>query len=137
MTALPAAASAQDLPLVPAVGLKLGYYQGDLPGVAAGVDFRIPSRPIRLDADVFSSFSNFGDRDAGTAFTINYVKDLPFVYVGAGLGYTYGIDGDGHYNNVAGKLFVGGKVPFLGAGVEGALLISERTVGTISLVWRT
>lgn len=132
---LPAAASAQSV--VPSFGLKLGYFQGDLPGVAAGADFRLPSRPIRLDADVWSAFSDFGDRDAGTAFTVNYVKDLPLVYVGGGLGYSYGRDGDGRFNSVVAKLFVGGKVPFLGTGLEGALILGEHTVGTISIVWRT
>lgn len=133
---LPAAASAQTLPLLPPVGFKIGYYQGELPGVAAGLDFKLPTQPIRLDADVWSAFSNFGDRDAGTAFTVNYFKQLPIVYVGGGVGYSYGRDGDGHFNTVVGKLFVGGKVPFLGTGVEGAVILGEHTLGTISLVYR-
>lgn len=133
---LPALAAAQDLPLIPSFGVKLGYAQSELPGVAVGFDFKIPTQPLRFDADAWSSFSNFGDRDAGTAFTVNYFKQLPFVYVGAGVGYAYGIDGDGHFDSVAGKVFVGGRVPLLGAGVEGALIFSERTVGIVSLVWR-
>lgn len=122
--------------MLPSFGIKLGYAQSELPGVTAGIDFKIPTQPIRLDADVWSAFSNFGKRDAGTAFTVNYFKQLPFVYVGAGVGYAYGLDGDGHFDSPAAKVFVGGKVPFLGAGVEGSLIFSERTVGTISLVWR-
>lgn len=133
---LPAAASAQDVPIIPSIGVKLGYFQGDLPGVAAGIDFKLPSRPIRFDADAWSAFSDFGNRDAGTAFTVNYVKTLPIVYVGAGLGYAYGRDGDGSFNSLAGKLFVGGRVPLVGANLEAALIVSQHTVGTISFVWK-
>ena len=135
---LPALASAQSLPLLPSFGLKLGYSQSDLPGLAAGADFKVPMTPIRLDADVWGSFADFGKRSAGTALTANYVFDkVPLVYFGGGVGYAYGIDKDSdHFNQVAGKVFVGGKVPFLGTGLEGALLFSKRTVFTLSAVWR-
>ena len=133
---LPAAASAQTVPGLPPVGFKIGYMQGELPGVAVGLDFKLPSRPIRFDADAWSAFSNFGKRDAGTAFTVNYVKQLPIVYVGGGLGYAYGRSGDGHFDSVAGKLFVGGRIPLIGTALEGALIFSDHTVGTVSLVYR-
>ena len=132
---LPALASAQSL--LPSFGAKIGYSQGDLPGVTAGLDFKLPLQPIRLDADVWSSFADFGRKSAGTAFTINYVKSLPLIYVGAGVGYAYGYDKDhNQFDSVAGKLFVGGKLPVLGANIEGALLFSDHTVGMISLVYR-
>lgn len=133
---LPVAAKAQTVPLLPPIGFKLGYVQGEKPGVGVGVDFKIPTQPLRLDLDAWSAFENFGKRDAGTAFTVNYVKELPFVYVGAGVGYAYGRNGDGHFDSPAGKLFVGGKIPFLGTALEGALLFSDHTVGSISLVYR-
>lgn len=136
--ALPGLAGAQsNIPFLPSVGVKLGYSQGDLPGVVGGVDFKIPTAPIRLDADAWSSFADFGRKSAGTAFTVNYVKSIPFVYVGAGVGYAYGYDKNhNHFDSVAGKIFVGGKVPFLGAGLEGALLFSDHTVGMITATWR-
>ncbi|GEM_PF-6158400 len=140
---LPAAASAapdpvQSLPLIPQFGVKLGYMQGEKPGVAGGIDFKVPTQPIRLDLDAWSAFQDFGKRDAGTAFTVNYLYRFPVVpvYAGAGVGYAYGRNGDGRFNTLAGKLFVGGKVPLLGAGLEGALLFSDHTIGTVSLVWR-
>ena len=135
---VPALAHAQSVPLLSSVGLKLGYSQSDLPGVAAGVDFKVPLTPIRLDADVWGSFADFGERSAGTALTANYLFDkLPLVYFGAGVGYAYGVDKDSdHFNQVAGKVFVGGKVPFIGTGLEGALIFSKRTVFTLSAVWR-
>jgi hypothetical protein len=140
---LPAAAWAspepvQSLPLVPQFGVKLGYMQGERPGVAAGVDFKIPTQPLRFDIDAWSAFQDFGQRDAGTAFTLNYYYRFPVIplYAGAGLGYVYGRNGDGHFDSVAAKIFVGGQVPFLGAGLEGALLFSDHTVGMVSLVWR-
>lgn len=133
----PAAASAQSLPLLPSIGLKVGYSQGDLPGVTGGIDFKLPTQPIRLDADAWSSFADFGRKSAGTAFTVNYVKSLPLIYVGGGVGYSYGYDKHhNQFDSVAGKLFVGGRVPILGANLEGALLFSNHTVGMVSLVFR-
>ncbi len=132
---LPALASAQSI--LPSFGVKLGYSQGDLPGVTGGLDFKLPASPIRLDADAWASFADFGKKSAGTAFTVNYFKQLPIVYVGAGLGYAYGVDKHrDHFDGLAGKVFVGGKIPLLGAGVEGALLFSNHVVGSITLVYR-
>lgn len=132
---LPALSSAQGIPLLPSFGLKLGYSQGDLPGLTAGVDFKLPAMPIRLDADVWGSFADFGKRSAGTALTANYIKTLPLIYVGGGVGYAYGIDDRDHFTQVAGKVFVGGKVPLIGTGLEGALIFSRRTIFTLSAVW--
>ena len=132
---LPALAHGQSV--LPSFGIKVGYSQGDLPGLAGGLDFKLPASPIRLDADVWASFADFGKKSAGTAFTVNYLKQLPLVYVGAGLGYAYGVDKHrNHFDGVAGKIFVGGKIPFAGTGVEGALIFSDHVVGTISLVYR-
>lgn len=134
---LPALAHAQSLPLLPSIGLKVGYSQGDLPGVIGGVDFKLPAAPIRVDADAWASFAEFGKKSAGTAFTINYVKTLPLIYVGGGVGYAYGVDKHrNHFNDPAGKLFVGGHIPIVGANIEGALLFSNRVVGSITLVFR-
>lgn len=131
---IPAVASAQSV--LPSVGIKLGYAQSNLPGLAAGVDFKIPTTPIRLDADVWTAFKNFGSGDDGFALTANYVKDFPLVYAGLGVGYANGEFDDDSFNTVAGKVFVGGKVPILGAGVEGALIFTKKTVFTLSFVWR-
>lgn len=137
MPLLPSAASAQSVPLLPSVGLKIGYAQSDLPGVSGGIDVKIPTQPIRIDADAWASFADFGKKSAGTAFTVNYVKTLPLVYVGGGVGYSYGIDKESdHFTTVAGKLFVGGSLPLIGGNIEGALIFSKHTVGMISLVFR-
>lgn len=134
---LPTLASAQKIPLLPSVGLKVGYAQSDLPGVTGGVDFKLPMQPIRLDADAWASFADFGKKSAGTAFTVNYVKTLPLIYVGGGVGYAYGIDKEAdHFTTVAGKIFVGGSLPLIGGNIEGALIFSKHTVGMVSLVFR-
>ncbi len=135
---LPAAAQAQSsIPFLPEFGVKLGYSQGDLPGVIGGLDFKLPTAPVRLDGDAWASFADFGKKSAGTAFTVNYVKSIPFVYLGAGVGYAYGVNKDrDHFDSFAGKIFVGGKIPFLGTNLEAALLFSDHTVGSISLVYR-
>ena len=136
---LPVAAQAQtsNIPFLPSVGVKIGYSQGDLPGIIGGVDFKLPTAPVRLDADAWASFADFGKKSAGTAFTVNYVKSIPFVYLGAGIGYAYGVNkNEDHFDSVAGKIFVGGKIPFLGTNLEGALIFSDHTVGSITLVYR-
>ena len=135
---LPVLASAQSLPLLPAIGLKVGYSQSDLPGIHGGVDVKIPTKPIRFDADAWSSFADFGKKSAGTALTVNYVFDkVPLVYFGAGLGYVYGFDKNkDHYTSLAGKLFVGTKLPLIGGNIEGALIVGEHPVGMIDLVFK-
>lgn len=134
---VPAFAHAQEVPVLNSFGFKLGYAQSDLPGVFAGVDFKLPMSPLRIDADAWGSFADFGKKSAGTGLTLNYVKALPLIYVGAGVGYAYGVDKDkDHFNSVAGKIFVGGKVPVLGTGLEGALLFAKTPVFSLSAVWR-
>ena len=134
---LPVAASAQS------VGLKLGFSQGDLPGVYGGFDFKLPSLPIRLDADAWSAFEDFGGRSAGYALTVNYVKNARSFYYGAGLGYARATERNDDFDSFATKFLIGGKVPFTGASLEGSLIWAQHaigrvhTVGTISLVWRT
>jgi hypothetical protein len=133
---IPAFASAQEIPVLSSFGFKLGYSQSDLPGVMAGIDFKVPMSPIRLDADVWGSLADFGKKSGGTALTANYVKSLPLVYFGAGAGYAYGIDRSDHFNQVAGKVFLGGKIPLLGTGLEGSLIFAKRTVFGLTAVWR-
>lgn len=135
---LPVLAHAQSsVPFLPSVGVKIGYSQGDLPGLMGGLDFKLPTAPVRFDADAWASFANFGKESAGTAFTVNYVKSIPFVYLGAGVGYAYGVDKNrNHFDDFAGKVFVGGKLPFLGTNLEGALLFTDHVVGSITLVYR-
>ncbi len=137
VVSLSAAASAQS------TGLKLGFSQGDLPGVYGGLDFKLPSLPLRLDADAWSAFEDFGDRSAGYALTLNYVKSARSIYYGAGVGYANARERDRGFDSLATKFLVGGKVPFTGASLEGSLIWAQRaigrahTVGTISLVWRS
>ena len=134
---LPAAAQAQSIPFLPTFGVKVGYSQGDLPGVTGGLDFKLPTSPVRLDADAWASFANFGKKSSGTAFTVDYVKSIPFVYVGGGVGYAYGVDKHGdHFDDFAGKLFVGGHIPLVGANLEGAVLFTDHVVGSVTLVFR-
>ncbi len=133
---VPAFAHAQSIPLLPSFGVKLGYSQSSLPGVTGGIDFKIPMSPIRLDADYWSSFDDFGKNAAGTAITANYIKTLPLIYVGGGVGYANGLDDHEHFSQVAGKVFIGGKVPLIGTGLEGSLIFAKKTVFTLSAVWR-
>lgn len=136
-----AAASAQSA--APSFGYKLGLSQGDSIGLYGGVDFKLPSLPIRLDADAWSAFQDFGDRSAGYALTANYVKSLPAIYYGAGVGYARARERNNDFDTVAVKFLVGGKIPFAGAGLEGSLIWTQHsigqvhTIGTVSLVWRT